>query len=383
MMKKQSRILFLFLSLLLAASLLAAAAADAPYAEINAGGKSYKLSVTDCLKKTRNMYVVTVQGYNMAADSDGGGFTVDEEHLPFVIAAGSDPEHTLSWGGIQMSGDGSTPFCFFLEPDAEDPAIVLIRNKEDGWEDGWIYDIAARRLMTAKEWQDGGVEAPAGEPAAAAEVPRPEPAEGLRSKIPADAKAGDIVVFGCYPQTAEGNDLTPVEWIVLEKKDGKALLLSRYIIDRLPYNRENVDVRWKTSTLRAELNDTFLHTAFTDAEAAAILPTEVSNSKKQLDPTYRTDGGEDTVDQVFCLSYAEANKYYKKQANRQCTGTEYALSKGLFVFEGGSSWWLRTPGGSGKYAGIVNMKGRFTGIDITDGAGLRPALWVDLAAFVE
>ena len=112
MMKKQSRILFLFLSLLLAASLLAAAAADAPYAEINAGGKSYKLSVTDCLKKTRNMYVVTVQGYNMAADSDGGGFTVDEEHLPFVIAAGSDPvAGNSSWSRNARPSVGAPYAC--------------------------------------------------------------------------------------------------------------------------------------------------------------------------------------------------------------------------------------------------------------------------------
>ena len=135
-MKKRSKILPLFLSLLLAVCLFASAAADAPYAEITASGKTYQLTVTDCVMKTRNMYIVTVQGYNMAEDSDGGGFTVDEEHLPFFIAIGSDPEHTISWGGIQMSGDGSTPFCFFLEPDTEEPAVVIIRNKDDSWENG-------------------------------------------------------------------------------------------------------------------------------------------------------------------------------------------------------------------------------------------------------
>ena len=28
--------------------------------------------------------------------------------------------------------------------------------------------------------------------------------------------AGSIVTFGTYPQTAEGTDLTPIEWIVLD-----------------------------------------------------------------------------------------------------------------------------------------------------------------------
>ncbi len=379
-MKKRSKILPLFLSLLLAVCLFASAAADAPYAEITASGKTYQLTVTDCVMKTRNMYIVTVQGYNMAEDSDGGGFTVDEEHLPFFIAIGSDPEHTISWGGIQMSGDGSTPFCFFLEPDTEEPAVVIIRNKDDSWENGWIYDIAAQRLLTAQEWSSGETEPAAAEPAEEA-APQSEPEEGLRSRIPADVNAGDIVTFGYYPHTAEGSDLTPIEWIVLEKEDVKALLLSRYIIDRMPYNEENENVRWQTCSLRAALNDQFLHTAFTEAEAAAILPIAVANTQDQCDPTYRTDGGEDTVDQVFCLSYAEATRHFKKDADRQCTGTDYALSKNLFVFEGGSSWWLRTPGSSGKYAGLVNMTGRCTGNDVNSATGVRPAIWVDLSVF--
>ncbi len=379
-MKNQPKILPWILSLLLAVCLFASATADAPYAEITASGKTYRLTIADCRMKTRNMYMVTVQGYNIAEDSEGGGFTVDEEHLPFFIAVGSDPEHIISWGGIQMSGDNSMPFVFFLEPDAEEPSIVILRNKDTGWEDGWIYDIASQRLMLAQEWSTGLAEpVPAG-PAGESAVPQSDSDEGLRSFIPADVNAGDIVTFGFYPQSAEGIQ-APVEWIVLENEDGKALLLSRYIIDRMPYNTEKEDVRWQTCTLRAALNEQFLQAAFNSAEAEAILPAAVANTQDQCDPTYRTDGGEDTVDQVFCLSYAEVNHYYKTKEARQCVGTDYALSKGLFVFEGGSSWWLRTPGGSGKYAGLVNMVGNFTGIDVNDGSGIRPALWIDLGAF--
>ena len=85
-MKNQLKILPWILSLLLAVCLFASATADAPYAEITASGKTYRLTIADCRMKTRNMYMVTVQGYNIAEDSEGGGFTVDEEHLPFFIA---------------------------------------------------------------------------------------------------------------------------------------------------------------------------------------------------------------------------------------------------------------------------------------------------------
>lgn len=37
---------------------------------------------------------------------------------------------------------------------------------------------------------------------------------------------GSIVPFGMYPQTASGIDRTPIEWLMLDVQDGKALLLS-------------------------------------------------------------------------------------------------------------------------------------------------------------
>lgn len=57
-------------------------------------------------------------------------------------------------------------------------------------------------------------------------------------------KVGNIVTFGHYPQTSDGNDSTPIEWLVLDVQDGKSLLISRYALDSQLYNSEFVDMTW-------------------------------------------------------------------------------------------------------------------------------------------
>ena len=59
------------------------------------------------------------------------------------------------------------------------------------------------------------------------------------------------MTFGTYPQTAEGNDETPIEWLVLDRNGDHALLLSRYSLDVHAFYPEHVDVTWEKSTLRA------------------------------------------------------------------------------------------------------------------------------------
>ena len=52
-----------------------------------------------------------------------------------------------------------------------------------------------------------------------------------------DVKEGDIVEFGRYMQKND-NDMDNIEWNVLDVKDGKALLLSRYALDFKQYNEK-------------------------------------------------------------------------------------------------------------------------------------------------
>ena len=106
---------------------------------------------------------------------------------------------------------------------------------------------------------------------------RPEtPAGGeLTTEGTGSIKVGDIVTFGRYPQTAEGTDQTPIEWIVLDydEKENKALLLSKYGLDVKPYNTEWTGITWEKCTLRTWLNGEFLNKAFSAGEQSAILMT--------------------------------------------------------------------------------------------------------------
>ena len=80
-----------------------------------------------------------------------------------------------------------------------------------------------------------------------------------------EVKKDDMILFGHYEQDNDlGNGPEPIEWIVLDTQDGKALLLSKYGLDAVPYNDDNNRaVTRETCTLRTWLNDTFLNAAFT------------------------------------------------------------------------------------------------------------------------
>lgn len=216
-----------------------------------------------------------------------------------------------------------------------------------------------------------------------------------------DAKfaVGNYVTFGTYPQTKEGNDATPIEWLVLARDGDKALLISRYGLDAQPYNKDNTSVTWETCTLRTWLNSTFYNKAFSSAEQAAILTTNVDNSKSQCYSGWNTSGGNNTQDKVFLLSYAEANKYFDVE-NWQNNGatdnvksriepTAYAIAQGaLTSFFGRTAdgtdagwWWLRSLSYSQRHAAYVSSDGSLRSSSVNDASGsVRPALWVNIDA---
>ena len=204
---------------------------------------------------------------------------------------------------------------------------------------------------------------------------------------------GNYVTFGEYPQTAAGEDMTPIEWLILARYGNKALLISRYGLDAQPYNTDFTDVTWETCTLRTWLNGTFYNKAFSSAEQAAILTTDVDNSKNQCYSGWSTNGGKNTQDKVFLLSYAEANKYfgvtYNNSSNTKSrvAPTAYAIAQGTgknssYKTADGidAGWWrLRSPGVSQYDAAYVSTDGSLYANRVNVGSGsVRPALWVNL-----
>ena len=187
---------------------------------------------------------------------------------------------------------------------------------------------------------------------------------------------GSYVTFGHYPQKAEGNDNTPIEWLVLEIQENKALVISRYALDCQPYNKAYESTTWEECSLRSWLNESFLNKAFTTKEQEAILLTTVDNSKPQQYSGWNTSGGINTLDKIFLLSYREVCTYFKSDKLRQCASTDYALQQGSYS----TSWWLlRSPGGEQKYVLFVTSDGSLSPYVINHiHASVRPAMWIEL-----
>ena len=206
-----------------------------------------------------------------------------------------------------------------------------------------------------------------------------EVAEAFETEKLKTAKVGDYVFLGKYEQdnnTSNGEE--NIEWLVLEIKEGKALLISKYALDCKQYNTTGAKVTWETCTLREWLNNDFVNSAFSGNEKAMIPTVTVSADKN---PMYDTNPGNATQDQIFLLSITEVNRYFSSDSERKCEPTEYAVANGAFENNSSCWWWLRSPGISQYSAVYVNTVGRVdeSGYFVNNfDVAVRPALWVNL-----
>ncbi len=248
----------------------------------------------------------------------------------------------------------------------------------------------------------------------------------MRSKKVA---VSDTLYLGTYEQDANDATIDPIEWIVIHATEEKAFLLSKYILKTDSFfNPAWIKYKyctWEGSIItthrssnnwypsanamsfkkidgvtmvpkkdgtyisnddltrlyhsRTWCNDTFYNGAFTAEEKERILLARNTNPDN---PSHSSiDGGPDTYDYVFFLSYEELTKYLPDISARQTKNTAVAsaqLGSGKPVY-----WWLRTRGGtnvnaacvyaSGSSAGKVWMSGTDVGHDTV---GYRPAMWI-------
>ena len=211
----------------------------------------------------------------------------------------------------------------------------------------------------------------------------------------------DCIYFGNYWQNdtngdgkADQNDQKePIKWRVLSVNGNDAFLLADQNLDAKPYNEVHTSKTWETCTLRAWLKDTFLNTAFTTVEQAAIKNTTVVNDDNHR---YGIEGGENTTDKVYLLSVKEtSNTAYgfngeleTCDATREAKNTAYAKECGARMststeYEGNGSWWLRSQGINSYSASYVDYVGwgyynSNHVCDVTD--AVRPALHLNLSS---
>ncbi len=185
---------------------------------------------------------------------------------------------------------------------------------------------------------------------------------------------GEYIEFGSYPQN-NGRSKEPIEWLVLEVNGNEVFLVSRYGLDCKYYHLEWSDITWENCDLRKWLNGEFLNAAFSEEEQQRIKLSEVVNDNN---PEYRTLGGNYTWDRVFCLSLAEAERYFKNDNERMCRRTARAIAHRAYSSDDGYCWWwLRSPGGNQHHASGVDTDGALypSGHYVSsDGNAVRPAL---------
>ncbi len=193
------------------------------------------------------------------------------------------------------------------------------------------------------------------------------------------AEVGDSVFLGVYEQDDhEENGPEPIEWIVLDKRGDRSLLMCRYGLDCICFNTAEAFVTWDQSTILTWLNSTLYYSAFNGAERAMLLTSE---QKTDTNPFFDTDPGAVTTERLFLPNIAQTVKYLPAEEDRLCIATPYAASRGAIVDKqsGACIWWLRSPGFDASTATRVLLDGRinYCGYRVhSKRQAVRPFVWV-------
>ena len=218
---------------------------------------------------------------------------------------------------------------------------------------------------------------------------------------------GGKIRFGAY------------DWYVLDKQDGKTLIITEKVIERQPYHHCECEITWETCGLRKYLNGEF-YESFSESDRSRIIETVVETADN---PWYGTSGGNHTTDKIFIPSIEEILKYFGDSGQIKTRymypapwdwckdeflpwiDDEYNINRRAVDNNGVCDhYWLRSPGcneffnttimgfcGDGFDQGGINVAGNLnmdgdghflldkTGADsICTPCGIRPALWITL-----
>lgn len=178
---------------------------------------------------------------------------------------------------------------------------------------------------------------------------------------------GMTITIGRFEQDNNlENGPEEIEWYVIDYKDGKYFLVSKYLLTYHRYAESNYDRTWETSLLRAYLNGEFYDTAFTEQEKQFITPTVLP---------------EGVTDRVFALSKKDITEVVIDESMIMGIATEYAMAQGLTVY---NVYYNPFKENLGNYdiawyylrgcSILCNGYGNTAGKD-----GVRPAMWIDEA----
>ena len=201
--------------------------------------------------------------------------------------------------------------------------------------------------------------------------------------ISTNLKVGDVINFGKY-NIDSPDEKSDIEWVVLDVKEDRALIFSKYILTTMVYSiiGNNYYIH---SSIRKYLNEEFIE-SFNGVEKQIILETINENNK-----TSNESSTYNTKDLIFILSSYEIEEYFGRESSIKSEiygiGSALAKSNGLLEIPCDdlgvktSPYWLRDDGFEENYAKAVSYNGKI----LEDGyfyhrynVGVRPALWIKI-----
>ena len=175
-----------------------------------------------------------------------------------------------------------------------------------------------------------------------------------------------------------------IYWRVIAFGEGRALVVSEYILENRFFHDAGGAVKWEDSSIRQYLNGEFLE-RFSAEERAHIIEARIAN-----DRSIWSDGvgiSPSTFDHVFLLSMPELLWHLGDIAawpgGSMDFSDQYNAARRAYTLDGTPDvWWLRSPGAQGSNTaafvmanGVVMMGGGAVGgISL----GVRPAMWLRL-----
>jgi len=189
--------------------------------------------------------------------------------------------------------------------------------------------------------------------------------EGQIVKI-SEAELFSEVQYGFYDTNyyEEGNE--PLTWYVIDKEDGKVLLLLKESLYPMAYRKEHVEVTYADSDVRDILINEGYYEVFSEAARKHLLADDT------------------TGDRVFLLSAEEVEKYEIPAEVLMSQPTKNAKSyTGIYIDErnDNTSWWLRSDDAVINCS-VVDSNGQvqLNSQEVNRPRfAVRPAIWVETA----
>lgn len=226
------------------------------------------------------------------------------------------------------------------------------------------------------------------------ETKRNETAEAEELKdIIRNIKVGETFFFGETEQDGDiENGAEPIEWIILEKADNKAFVVSRKIIEWLTFSKYDAmvdvaggregfycDFTWNIDKNQQHdwLMNELYEKGFTESEKEIIILTR--NFTKDIRASEL-----ESDDYLYIPSKEDIEEYMPDINMRKAEITAYVAEKANQVEGEFGAWSLRTilmtnEGWNYRYTRQINEEGEFGATYTSVPNGVRPVMWLDIS----